>query len=309
MSSNRREFLSQVGTVACLGATACMAAQPNPQRPKDSFRLAICNETFQDLKFESACRAARDAGYQGIEIAPFTLSDQPAALDSARRKAIRASIENEGLKCVGLHHLLKAPANLHITTPQAATRRKSWDHLRAMVELCVDLGGEILVLGSGKQRGRIEGTTQADAVSRLEEGLRALEPVNRDHKTTMLLEALAPHLCDVVNTLDEAAAIVGRIDSPHIATLFDVHNAVNEELPHPALVKKHYSHIRHVEVNELDGRYPGTGKYNFRELLQQLKNLSYGGWIALEVFDFKPDGKTIASETAQFLRRLEAEIE
>jgi D-psicose/D-tagatose/L-ribulose 3-epimerase len=70
----------------------------------------------------------------------------------------------------------------------------------------------------------------------------------------VLIEALAPHLSDVVTTLDEAVAIVKQIGSPAIQTMFDTHNAVKESQPHGTLIKKYARHIRHVHINEMDGR-------------------------------------------------------
>ena len=61
------------------------------------FRYAMCNEAFEaphsggryvqaDLSaFAAACRVLRSAGYEGIEIAPFTLAPDPLEIDAAKR--------------------------------------------------------------------------------------------------------------------------------------------------------------------------------------------------------------------------------
>ena len=86
--------------------------------------------------------------------------------------------------------------------------------------------------------------------------------------------------------------------------MFDTHNAVDEKEPHATLVDRHFDLIRHVHVNEMDGRHPGTGSYDFKPILEVLRRRGYAGWISLEAFDFSPGPERIANES---LRHLEAE--
>ncbi len=66
--------------------------------------------------------------------------------------------------------------------------------------------------------------------------------------------------------------------------------------------------IYHIHMNEMDGRHPGTGTYDFRTVLQPLKEISYSRWLSVEVFDFSLGGERIASEAAEFLRKQEAQL-
>jgi D-psicose/D-tagatose/L-ribulose 3-epimerase len=158
-----------------------------------------------------------------------------------------------------------------------------------------------MVLGSPKQRGTTPGTSREQAAERLREGLAELAPYAAKHNVTVLLEALPANQCDVVQTLAEAAAMVREIASPAIQTMFDTHNAVDETEPHDALIERYADVIRHVHFNELDGRHPGTGSYDFDAILKALDRIQYKGWISLEVFDFKPDPVTIARESIRCL--------
>ena len=103
--------------------------------------------------------------------------------------------------------------------------------------------------------------------------------------------------------------VVKRIGSPAVQSMFDTHNTAGETLPHNQLIEKYYPYLKHVHLNEMDGRYPGTGNYPFEPVLRTLARLPYDGWLSVEVFDFKPDGETVARNAADFLRRLTYRIQ
>ena len=265
-------------------------------------RHAICNEIFEGWPFADACRAMRAAGYEGIEIAPFTLAEDPAAISPGARREYRDIVTSEGLQFVGLHWLMVSPRGLHVTTPDADLRCRSWEHIRRLIDLCADLGSDgLMVFGSPKQRGAIGGLSRAEATRHFINGLASVAPHARARGVTILAEALPLSQCDVVTSLGEAAALVREIDRPSIRTMFDCHNAVDESEPHATLVEQYYDLIRHLHVNELDGRYPGTGSYDFKPLFDVLRRRGYTGWVSLEVFDFTPGAETIARESLRYL--------
>ena len=51
-------------------------------------KFAICNETFLDWPFDKAFHFARECGYTGIEIAPFTMASDAKDISSARRAEV-----------------------------------------------------------------------------------------------------------------------------------------------------------------------------------------------------------------------------
>jgi sugar phosphate isomerase/epimerase len=274
------------------------------------FRHSICNEAFEGHPFAEACRIIRKAGYTGIEIAPFTLAENPVNLSAAQRKEYSGAIQSEGLEFVGLHWLMASPTGLHVTTPDAALRARGWEHIRGLIDLCADLGpAGVMVFGSPNQRRSTGGLAPGEAALHMAEGLAAVAPQAASRGVTVLLEALPANQCDVVQSLDEAVAIVQEIGSPFVQTMFDVHNAIDEREPHDALVDRHFAHLRHIHVNELDGRHCGTGAYNFKPLFQALRRRGYAGWISLEAFDFTPGAERLASDSLRYLESQIKEID
>jgi len=273
------------------------------------FRHSLCNEVYEGCELAGTCRALKRIGYDGIEIAHHTLAADPAQIGAGRRREYRNIIREEGLYFVGLHWLMISPPGLHATTPDETLRKRSWAHIDALIDLCADLAGDredcgILVFGSPKQRGTTGGLSREEAAKHYADGLAGVAPHAADRKVTVLAEALPSAQCDVLLSLEEAVGLVNQINHPAIRTMFDVHNAIEETEPHPDLVDRYFDYIRHVHVNEFDGKHPGQGDYNFRALLEVLARRSYGGWVSAEVFDFSPGAEVIAEES---LRHLQSE--
>jgi sugar phosphate isomerase/epimerase len=272
------------------------------------FRLAVCNELFEKTPFAEQCREIKKAGWQGIEIAPFTLQTDATTLSGARRREIRDIMVSEGLEFVGLHWLTVGPTGLHVTTPDEGVRRHSWDYVRGLVDLCADLrGGDgpggVMVFGSPNQRKTTGGLTSGQAKNNFIEGVRGIAKHLEARGVTLCVEALPLAQCDVILTLDEAAEVVREINSPAVQTMFDSHNAIDEAEPHAVIVQRHWNLIRHIHVNELDGSYPRpVGGYDFKPVLQAAKDREFAGWVSMEVFDFTPGAGKIVNESIHYLR-------
>ena len=181
-------------------------------------------------------------------------------------------------------------------------------YFRRLIDLCADLGGGGMVLGSSKQRDAVDGVSRESATSRIRDGLAALAPHASERNVLLLPETLAPQLSNVLNTLDETVAMVRSINHPAVQTLFDTHNTVGETEPHDALIQRYAAHLRHVHLNEMDGRHPGTGGYDFALILRTLRAIQYQGWASVEVFQFQPSGEEIARSSAAYIRKIEAAL-
>jgi len=270
------------------------------------FKLAVCNELFEKRDFAGSCRALRQTGWRGIEIAPFTLQTDATQLPASRRREVRDIIVSEGLEFAGLHWLTVGPEGLHVTTPDKEVRRKSWDFVGRLADLCADLragdSGGLMVFGSPNQRKTAGGLSPEQAKRNFIDGLASIVDHLEACRVTLLVEALPLAQCDVIRSLDEAVEVVREIGSPAVRTMFDVHNAIDESEPHDELVRRHADLIRHIHVNELDGSHPRPGGYDFKPVLQAAKDLRFDGWVSMEVFDFSPGAGKMIQESMAYLR-------
>jgi sugar phosphate isomerase/epimerase len=236
------------------------------------------------------------------------LAEDPAALSAERRSEIRQTITEEALEFVGLHWLLAAPPGLQVSTNDAALRAHSWNYVKRLIDLCADLATPgaherpVVVFGSPKQRSSAAGSSAAAAVQFFRDGMASVAPHAEARQVTLLVEALSPTQTDVITSLAEAVSVVEQIASPAVETMFDVHNAVDESEPHSVLLERYCGHIKHVHVNEMDGREPGMGDYDFLNLLRKLSEMNYAGWVSLEAFDFSRSPREVAARAIDTLK-------
>jgi sugar phosphate isomerase/epimerase len=303
---SRRSFVrgAALGAAALPGGTL-LRGQPRPGGPP--FRQAMCNEAFASEKekksFAETCKAIRKAGYTGIEVAPFTLSDDPISIPVAKRREYASMIKSEGLTFVSLHWLLLAPKGLHVTSPEKTVRERSWLHMRNLIDFCADFGPDgVMVLGSPQQRTVSGGLTKAEATKNFTDGLASIAPHAVDRGVKVLIETFSARPDDVTIMLADAYSIVHQINSPGIQMMFDCNNEAEEAEPHATLVDRYFDHIKHVHITEKGGPYPGTGSYDYKPVLNVLRRRGYRGWLSLEVFDFSAGADKIAQESFKYIQ-------
>ena len=308
---SRRDFLRDAaGTVgAALGmagakASAAESVAEKPFRP----RFSICNETFRDWPFEKAFAFAADCGYQGVEIAPFTISNDVTDVPPKRRSQIRRQAEKSGLEVVGLHWLLARTEGFHLTSPDAEVRQNTTEYLGALAEFCADLGGKLLVFGSPKQRNVLPGVSRAGALAHAVEVIRGALPKFEATDVTLAFEPLSPKTTTFVSTAAEAVELIDGVDSPRCRLILDCNAMSHESKPIPELIRRNAPHLAHFHANDPNQQGPGMGKLDFVPILAALGQINYQGWVSIEVFDYAPGPERLARESIEYLRKCLAQV-
>ena len=268
-------------------------------------RIALCNEVIAPMPFPRQCEYAAKLGYDGLEVAPYTLTEEPHRMGAAQVAAARSAAEDCGVAVTGLHWLLVKPAGLSISARDDATRRRTIDVMLALVDLCAALGGRYLVHGSPQQRRVEPGETRAAALARVKECFAAVAERAQKAGVVYCIEPLSAEHTPLINTLEEAAALVGDINAPSLKSMLDCSAAGRmEKEPLGALVDRWLPGglIAHVQVNDRNRRGPGQGEQRFAPLFAALKRHGYGGDVAVEPFDYVPDGPGAAARAIGYIR-------
>jgi len=267
-------------------------------------KFSLCNEMFEGVGMAEVCSTAKHLGYDGLEIAPFTLAESADKVSAEQRKEVRRIVEDSGLEVVGLHWLFAGPAGLHMTTTNDAMWGRTRDYLSCLLDLCGDLGGKVLVLGSPKQRSLVEGQTKEGAWQRAVDLLSSVLEQAADLGATICLEPLSPVETDFVNTVAEGMKMVRQIDHPNLRIHLDVKAMCSEGTAVPDIIRSvTAADVGHFHVNDANLYGPGMGDVDYGPIAEAIKEIGWDKWLSVEVFKYDPDPEAIARKSIDYLRR------
>jgi sugar phosphate isomerase/epimerase len=272
-------------------------------------KFAICQELFENWDWERQCQFMKEVGYDGIEVAPFTLANRITDVSPARRRELRRQAESNGLSICGLHWLLAKTEGLHLTTFDAEVRRNTANYLVELGQACADLGGTVLVFGSPAQRSLERGMSPETALEHAADTFRQAMPALADRNVTIAMEPLTPKETDFINSCAEAEELIRLVDHPNFRLHQDVKAMLSESTPIPELIRKFAPLTAHFHVNDDNLLGPGMGRTDYHPILAALLETKYAGWVSVEVFDYRPGAEKIARDSLNYLRRVLADVQ
>ena len=265
-------------------------------------QFAICSEIFKEWKLEQSMVFARSAGYDAMEIAPFTLASRVTEISSADRRGIRESASRAGISISGIHWVLARTEGMHLNHPDETVRVRTSSYLCALVDFCADLGGRTMVVGSPKQRDVLEGISFPQAWVWASDTFRECIQGAERRGVTVCLEPLAPSETNFINTAAEAVRFVRANGSPNFKIILDVKAMCSEAKPIPQIIRESWPHFAYFHANDRNLKGPGFGEVDYRPIAAALRSVGYGGTISVEVFDFEEGPEVIATRSIEYLR-------
>jgi sugar phosphate isomerase/epimerase len=268
-------------------------------------KFAICNELFGDWPWEEGLSMARAIGYTGVEVAPFTLGLNAADISRTTRNDYRTAVADQGMELIGLHWLLAKTEGFHLTTSDVAVRRRTTDYFLHLIDLCKDLGGNLMVLGSPLQRNFPSDQIHSQAMANAIDTLRPIVPVLESAGIAIALEPLGPQEGNFLNHASQAREMIDMIDSPSVRLHLDVKAMSSEGIPIAQVIEQNADIMIHFHANDPNRLGPGMRIASEPEaeivdqqpVFQALHDIQYRGWVSVEVFDYSPGVETILRES------------
>lgn len=272
-------------------------------------KFAICQELFEDMPWEQQCDLIANVGYTGIEVAPFTISDDLSSVSDATLGQMRQTADAAGLEIIGLHWLLAKTEGFHLTSADANVRHATAEYLKLLARTCRQLGGKVLVFGSPPQRSLPPQMTMRDGFKHAADVFRVVMPTFEEEGVQLCMEPLTARETDFINTCDDVMKLKKMVDHPSFILHQDVKAMLGAEHDSiPELIHRHASVCGHFHVNDINLLGPGMGETDFHPILQALLEVEYQGWVSVEVFDYSPGAEKIAKKSLQYMQSVLSDL-
>lgn len=267
-----------------------------------SQRFSICNELLSNTDINRSFEIVSELGYRGIEIAPFTISDDVRKISRKDREALRGLAASNGLEIVGIHWVLVSPAGLHLTHSDASTRERTKNYMADLIAFTADIGGHVIVLGSPKQRSISKNVRKEDAWVFAKQILRYCCEEAERLDVLLCLEPLSRSLTNFINTAEEAMRMIEDVGLPNMRMTLDVYSMSDEEKSMHEIITRSAPFLAHFHANDTNGKAPGMGNADYDSIARALKDIDYKGFVSVEIFDRPRDPIETASESIRNLR-------
>lgn len=241
----------------------------------------------------------QEAGYDYIELPVSTVkAESPdSEFEPILEQASSLEIIPEAWNCL-------LPGDMKVTGPEVDKYRVE-RYLRTAFERIEELGGEIVVFGSGGARTVPEGFPREEAWQQLVEFVSLAGQIAGTHGITIAIEPLNSKESNIINSVAEAVELAKAADHPFVRVLADLYHIDEEKEPLEHILDSEY-YIVHTHTADTGRFYPGSGSYPHREFFRNLRSVGYNDRMSVECRwnDFESECR----KALEFLRAIDAEI-
>ena len=267
-------------------------------------KFGICNEIFKEWNdIERTINYVKEIGYDGLEIAPFTLSQYVYDIPDSTRKDIVRFAEKAELDILGIHWVFVGPEGVHLTHADPEVRAFTQKYLLDLVNFCGDVGGKVLIFGSPKQRNVARDMTYNQAFDFAREIFEAAMPLCEQRDVTICMEQLTHWETNFCYTPEQTVELIEAVKHKNFQLLLDTKAMSFLEKDRPAVIRKYATYLRHYHANDANLKGPGWGDVDFVPIFNALRDIHYDRYVSVEVFDFEDGPEAIAEKSLNYLRR------
>ncbi|MBF0517052.1 MAG: sugar phosphate isomerase/epimerase [Nitrospirae bacterium] len=269
-------------------------------------KLAVSNVAWYPKRFESFVKLLSGLNCDGIELAASMIWDEPVDTSARDRIEVRRMIQDSGLRVTGLQALLFTRRKLTVFG-QGHGRRLTIEYLTRMMDLCRDLGGEVLVFGSPANRRIDEGLNPMEALASAVDFFSELGTLAGQRGVFFCIEPLGKTETNFINTVMEADELINNAGYPAgLGLHIDIKALIDEGEVDAPYITEAFTRAKHVHVNDPGLMPPGSmGFERIHKLVsEQIRASGYSRYMSIEMRRQEPDPEAAIRQAVKFVRNV-----
>jgi sugar phosphate isomerase/epimerase len=162
------------------------------------------------------------------------------------------------------------------------------DNIKSYIEKAFtrasELGGQIVVFGSGGARKVAEDFCMDKAFLQLVEFLKIAAPIAEEHNLTVVIEPLRKEETNIINTASEGLRLAKAVAHKNVRLLIDFYHMTCENEHPDIILEAGNEYIKHIHIANPSGRiWPlSVTESEYKPFFDNLKKINYTAGISIE---------------------------
>ena len=220
-----------------------------------------------------SCVVLKELGYDFIEM-------PVAQIMGNDYRQVGEKVKKVNIECTAFNCFI--PARFSIIDCYVHGKKELTEYYQKAIDRVADLGGKIIVFGSGAARyvpAGFENNTATDIIASF---VDECADYAEQYDITIAVEHLNKDETNILNSVNEVASFVNKIDKGNVKILVDTYHMLKEK-EDIAILGKVINDVAHIHIADLEGRsYPHKNIEFYMALSNILKNSHYKGAVSVE---------------------------
>lgn len=236
---------------------------------------------FKDGNLKENFQIMRKYGFESVDFF-IKKTSKEQALEYKR------ILDDNGITVSTLFAIYLGEQGVKLAEPDPVKRARNIDLVKKELEHVVTLGA--VGLGMGYIRGcHEENETEADALERIKESLGILGEYAQTLGTTILLEPINRYEINTLNRATDTADFIRNNDLKGIIMQPDMFHMNIEDKSIPEALRYAGDLVGNLHISSSNRYALGEGHFDFKEVIDTLRDINYNGSLILEAFVRDPE--------------------
>lgn len=262
-------------------------------------KLSVSNIAWNNEELVEHLSLLHDLGCDGVELAPSCIWPEPIFANTQERHILREKIERSGLELVGLHALLFTRPDLQLFADRASYA-STIEYLTKLAELCADLNGRVLILGSPRNRA-LHGRDYSQCLIWAQDAFLTLAQYCAKRDVILCIEPLAPNETEFIMSAQEGAELVERVSHPNFRLHLDAKALISTGENLDQILDQYGRLLQHFHVGDPGLTPPGSTGVDHAPFGRALRRTGYHGYVSIEMRRGQGDSREAVTESVVYV--------